>query len=146
VPAQDFAGGGAYDFVDGARACHRVSLPEDFCQCPGPADLDGSRRPGNGTDLVLDNVPRRNDRAFPVGLPRRRQRLIRHLRVSGPMTADRNGVGGMDRHARLGDVEDCGRSTALLWDGSPGVPPVSPVPARVGTSFRKFGQTHPGTT
>jgi hypothetical protein len=34
MPAQHLAGGGVHDLVDGARACHRASLPEDVWQCP----------------------------------------------------------------------------------------------------------------
>jgi hypothetical protein len=46
MPAQDFAGGGVHDLVDGALACHRVSLPEEIWPALGPADQKGGRRRG----------------------------------------------------------------------------------------------------
>lgn len=45
MPAQDLAGGWVHDFVDGARAWHSVSLPEDVWPVPGPAERGGSRPP-----------------------------------------------------------------------------------------------------
>lgn len=46
MPAQDFAGGGVHDLVDGALACHRVSLPEEVRPALGPANQEGGGRPG----------------------------------------------------------------------------------------------------